>query len=43
MGDDARLQVPAEQLGKVLLKREEILAVLKRYYKMVLLDLEVRE
>lgn len=43
MGDAARLQVPVGQLEKVLLEREEILAELKRYYRAVLLDLEVRE
>lgn len=43
MGDAARIQVPAEQLGKVLKDRERILKELKKYYVAVLLDLEVRE
>lgn len=43
MGDTARLQFPAGQLQKVLLKREEILTELKQYYQAVLLDLEGRE
>lgn len=41
-GEAARLQFPAEQLGKVLEKREEIITELKQYYKAVLLDMEVR-
>lgn len=43
MKDAARLQVPASQLEKALLMRKEILSELKKYYKAVLLDLEVRE
>lgn len=43
MGEAARLQFPAEQFERVLRMREEILTGLKRYYKAVLLDLEVRE
>ena len=43
MGEAARLQFPASQLGEVLLRREEIVTALKQYYQMVLLDLEVRE
>ncbi|MCM1330300.1 MAG: ATP-dependent sacrificial sulfur transferase LarE [Ruminococcus sp.] len=39
---NARLQVPQEQLAAVLEKREEILQFLKKYYKTVSLDLEVR-
>ncbi len=42
MGGAAKLQVRAEQLGKVLENREKILGGLKRYYSDVLLDLEVR-
>lgn len=41
-GEAARLQFPAEQLGKVLEKREEIAAELGQYYKAVLLDMEAR-
>lgn len=43
MGEAARLQFPAGQLGEVLLRREEIVTALKQYYQVVLLDLEVRE
>lgn len=43
MGDAARLQVPAEQIVKVIENRESILAELKRSYPAVLLDLEARE
>ena len=38
----ARQQFPAEQLPRVLERREEILTKLKKYYPAVLLDLEVR-
>ena len=41
-GDTAKLQVPEEQLAKVIEKRNEILAGLKPYYKNVTLDLEAR-
>lgn len=41
-GEAAKLQFPADQLEKVMEKREEILMELKRYYKAVLLDMEVR-
>lgn len=41
--DGARLQFPVSQLEKVLEKREKIVAELKKYYSMVLLDLEGRE
>lgn len=41
-GEAARLQFPASQMEKVLERREEIVRELKRYYKMVLLDMEVR-
>lgn len=43
MGDAAKIQVPAAQIGKVIENRERIIAELKRYYSAVLLDLEVRE
>lgn len=42
-GGAARIQVPAAQLGKLIERREDILAELKRYYPAVLLDLEGRE
>lgn len=42
LGEAARIQVPAAQLGRVLEKREEIFQELKKYYGAVLLDLEVR-
>ena len=38
----ARLQVRRDQLGRVLERREEILAELKKYFETVSLDLEVR-
>ena len=41
-GEAARLQFPAEQLGKVLENREEILRELQQYYNAVLLDMEAR-
>lgn len=41
-GEAARLQFPAEQFGKVLENREEIVRELKRYYHAVLLDMEAR-
>lgn len=41
-GEAARLQFPADQLEKVMEKREEILKELKGYYKVVLLDMEAR-
>ena len=43
MGDAARLQVTAAQIGKVMENRELITTVLKRFYSPVLLDLEARE
>lgn len=43
MGDAANIQVPADQMGKVLENRERILTELKQYYAAVLLDLEGRE
>lgn len=42
MNNGARIQVPADQLGRILEKRKEILEELKKYYQAVLLDLEVR-
>ncbi len=42
MGKDAKLQVTAEDLKKVLSHREELVRELKKYYDSVLLDLEVR-
>lgn len=39
----ARLQLPEDQLYLLLEKREEILTRLKKYYKSVVLDLEVRK
>lgn len=43
MGDAAKLQLPASQLGLLLEHREAILAQLKQHYSGVLLDLEVRD
>lgn len=42
-GEAAKIQIPDNQIGKVLENREKILAELKKYYSDVLLDLEVRE
>lgn len=42
LGDIARLQVPADQFGKVLEQKERIIAELKKYYSSILLDLEER-
>ena len=41
-GEDAKLQLPKDQLPLLLTHREEILEKLKMYYKSVMLDLEVR-
>ena len=41
-GEDAKLQLPKDQLPLLLAHREEILEKLKMYYKSVMLDLEVR-
>ena len=41
-GTAARLQFPEAQLPALLARRGEILAELKKYYTVVLLDLEVR-
>ena len=38
----ARLQLPAEQLPRLLERRAEILSELKKTYRAVVLDLEVR-
>ncbi len=38
----ARVQVPSEQLGRLMERREEIVRELKRHYRAVLLDLEGR-
>lgn len=42
LGEAARLQVPAEQFGKVLKERKRIIAELEKYYSSILLDLEER-
>jgi uncharacterized protein len=42
-GDTAKLQVTEKDLPKVLQQREEIIKEMKRHYKAVLLDLEVRK
>ena len=42
MGDAAKIQVSAGQIGLVLENSAEILAELKKYFSGVLLDLEVR-
>lgn len=41
-GGGARLQVPEDQISKVMENREEILKELKKYYPAVLLDLQTR-
>ena len=38
----ARIQIPEEQIARLIENREEILKELKQYYKTVSLDLEVR-
>lgn len=43
LGDDARLQVREEHLPLLLSKRQEILTELKKHYRTVLVDLEVRK
>ena len=43
LGDDAKLQVTDKDMPKVLQNRAQIVKELKRYYRNVLLDLEVRE
>lgn len=43
LGDAAKIQVPAGQIGMVIENRERILAELKTYYSAVWLDLEVRK
>lgn len=42
VGDDAKIQVSKQELNQVIELRDEINRVLKKYYKNVLLDLEVR-
>lgn len=42
LGDAARLQFPAEQLGRAMESRESIVRELSKYYQAVLLDLEPR-
>lgn len=42
MGDTAKLQLPESQLNILLENRAKIVAELKKYYRSVLLDLEVR-
>ena len=42
-GGGAKLQLPESQLRQVIEKREEILTRLKKYYKSIVLDLEVRK
>ena len=42
MGDMAKLQFPVSQFEKVMERKEEIVAELKKYYSAVLLDLEGR-
>lgn len=41
-GDTAKIQLPESQLPQLLEHREEVLRSLKKYYKNVTLDLEVR-
>ncbi len=41
-GNNAKIQVPINQIEKVLENRENIVTELKKYYSSVLLDLEVR-
>ena len=43
LGEGARLQVPENQLERVLSYKKEILSELKKYYCFVLLDLETRD
>ena len=42
LGDGARIQITAEQMQKVLERREEITAALKPLFSAVMLDLEAR-
>lgn len=42
LGDSARIQLPEDQIPNLMAHRREILTELKKYYKNVLLDLEVR-
>lgn len=43
MGDVARLQFPADQIGQAVADRENIVRELRKYYAAVLLDLEPRQ
>ena len=43
MGDVARLQFPADQIGQAVVDRENIVRELRKYYAAVLLDLEPRQ
>ena len=43
MGDIARLQFPADQIGQAVADRENIVRELRKYYAAVLLDLEPRQ
>ncbi len=42
LGNAARIQLPAAQLGQAVAMRERIVEELKKYYDAVLLDMEVR-
>lgn len=42
-GEAAKIQIPADQIGRIMENRENILTELKKHYSAVLLDLEVRE
>lgn len=42
LGESAKLQIPASQMGKVIEHREEILLEFKNHFQNVLLDLEAR-
>ena len=42
LGNSARIQLPEDQIPNLMAHRREILTELKKYYKNVLLDLEVR-
>lgn len=41
-GDAARIQMSENQIPRLMLRREEIVSALKKYYPVVLLDLEAR-
>ncbi len=42
IGDTARIQLPESQLEQLIAHRQELLSELKKYYKCITLDLEVR-